>query len=149
MRKAVGTMSLRLTALCRSYTSEAHSLHSASAVQVALQRMQSRMSAPHLTLSKMYSAQASKGWPSRASGAHTQSAVRPTHTSAYAAQSAFGQAPESAQKIESMPWDAMAANAVSLIGNTGRDVEIKRLETGRTVGNVTLACTHKAGETTW
>ncbi|KAL3159683.1 hypothetical protein ABBQ38_010089 [Trebouxia sp. C0009 RCD-2024] len=48
-----------------------------------------------------------------------------------------------------MPWDPMAANAVSLIGNTGKDVEIKRLETGRVIGNLTLACTHKAGQTTW
>lgn len=51
--------------------------------------------------------------------------------------------------VQSMPWDPMAANAVSVIGNTGKDVEIKRLETGRVVGSVSLACTHKAGQTTW
>lgn len=64
----------------------------------------------------------------------------------YSAQAAVT---EDEYVVQSMPWDPMAANAVSLIGNTGRDVEVKRLETGRVVGSVTLACAHKAGQTTW
>lgn len=81
--------------------------------------------------------------------AQTQSAVRPTQTSAYAAQYGYDQATDDKYVVEKMEWNSMAANAVSLIGNTGKDVEIKRLETGRVVGNLTLACAHKAGQTTW
>lgn len=81
--------------------------------------------------------------------AQAQSAVRPTQTTAYAAQYGYDQATDDKYVVEKMEWNSMAANAVSLIGNTGKDVEIKRLETGRVVGNMTLACAHKAGQTTW
>ena len=85
--------------------------------------------------------------PARMFAAQTQSAVRPTQTSAYAAQ--YDQATDEMYVVEKMEWNSMAANAVSLIGHTGKDMEIKRLETGRVVGNLALACAHKAGQTTW
>lgn len=74
---------------------------------------------------------------------------RATQTRAYDAQYNNASVAENEYTVESMPWDPMAANAVSLIGNTGKDVEIKRLETGRVIGKLTLACAHKAGQTTW
>lgn len=145
MRKALGTMSLRLSALCAG-TGQGKLLHNLPASKNTL-----RHSEPRICTNKgiRFSAHASTGTPARMFAAQTQSAVRPTQTSAYAAQYGYDQAADETYVVEKMDWNSMAANAVSLIGNTGKDVEIKRLETGRVVGNLALACAHRAGQTTW
>ena len=82
--------------------------------------------------------------------AQAQTTARSTVAHAGGAQ--WGVAEESQAsdyKVASMPFDAMASNAISLIGFTGRDLQLKRLQSGRTVGTVTLAVNHKAGETSW
>ena len=82
--------------------------------------------------------------------AQAQTAARSTVAQAGGAQ--WGVAEESQvsdYKVASMPFDSMASNAISLIGYTGRDLELKRLQSGKTVGTVTLAVNHKAGETSW
>ena len=145
MRKALGTMSFRLSALCAG-TGQGKLLHNLPASEKTLRQLQPRICT---TKGIVFSAYASIGLPARMFAAQTQSAVRPTQTSAYAAQYGYDQATDDKYVVEKMEWNSMAANAVSLIGNTGKDVEIKRLETGRVVGNLTLACAHKAGQTTW
>jgi len=147
MRKALGTMSLRLSALCRGTgQGKLLQLHNIPASGNTLRHLQTRIC---MTKGTSFSALASTGRPARLFAAQTQSAVRPTQTSAFAAQYGYDQATDETYVVEKMEWNSMAANAVSLIGNTGKDVEIKRLETGRVVGNLALACAHKAGQTTW
>lgn len=82
--------------------------------------------------------------------AQAQSTSRdPTAHAAAAQWGAVAEAPVADTKIASMSFDQMAANAVSLIGFTGKDVELRHLQSGKTVGNFTLAVNHKAGETFW
>ena len=82
--------------------------------------------------------------------AQTQSATRDTAAHAGGGQWGNVDQPQASDyKVASMPFDSMASNAVSLIGFTGRDLELKRLQSGNTVGNLTLAVSHKAGETSW
>ena len=82
--------------------------------------------------------------------AQTQSTTRDTAAHAGGGQWGNVDQPQvSDYKVASMPFDSMASNAVSLIGFTGRDLELKRLQNGNTVGNLTLAVSHKAGETSW
>ena len=58
----------------------------------------------------------------------------------------FAQAPSSRQhssaggaQIPAVPWEARNANAVSLIGNLGRDPDVRYLESGATVANTSIA----------
>ena len=141
MRKLLGMMSLRLSALCVGSTSQARLFHGSSSA--GMQQLQCRQH----TIANRDCCTASQ--PARIFASQAQPAVRPTQTSAYAAQYGDDQTAEGQYVVEKMDYNSMAANAVSLIGNTGKEVEIKRLETGRTVGNLTLACAHRAGQTTW
>lgn len=116
----------------------------------AAKRVQAKLcSFPHDTNGLKFApslAQARRGF---AWGAQAQSTVRSTVARAGADSWGFDQGADSDYKVGSIPYDALASNAVSLIGFTGRDVEIKRLQTGNTVGTMPLAVNHKAGETTW
>ena len=146
MRKRLLTMSLRLSTPCRSPAGQTlQVMHRGAAGPCCLQPTRSLSSSVSAALPGSYST-ASERSLSTLTAPKSQ---RAWQMRAYAAQRGYAQATEEDYTIQTMPWDAMAANAVSLIGNTGKDVEIKRLETGRIVGNLTLACPHKAGQTTW
>lgn len=47
-------------------------------------------------------------------------------------------------EIRSRPWNPLIANAISLVGNVGVDVELKFLESGSVVGKTRLAMNEKA-----
>lgn len=143
MRK-LGMMSLRLSALCVGSTSQARLFHGSSTA--GMQQLQCRQ---RMIANRDCCTHSNAGLPARLFASQAQPAVRPTQTSAHAAQYGYDQTAEGQYVVEKMEYNSMAANAVSLIGNTGKEVEIKRLETGRTVGNLTLACAHRAGQTTW
>ena len=147
MRKAL-VMSVRLSASCRSHARPAQALQSVPAWAAGPRLLPSpgSMCSDSTVISYGRFVASSAGG---VLGPLAHKAQRATQTRAYSPQYNNAAVTEEEYTVQSMPWDPMAANAVSLIGNTGRDVEIKRLETGRVVGMVTLACTHKAGQTTW
>ena len=47
-------------------------------------------------------------------------------------------------EIRSRPWNPLIANAISLVGNVGVDVELRFLESGSVVGKTRLAMHEKA-----
>ena len=47
-------------------------------------------------------------------------------------------------EIRSRPWNPLIANAISLVGNVGADVELRFLESGSVVGKTRLAMNEKA-----
>lgn len=145
MRRAVTMMCFRLSASCTSPGGQAQALHSKPTWAAGLRVLPPRGSVCCDGTANLYSKSGSGGLR----GSPAQKSQRATQTRAYDAQYNNAAVAEHEYTVQSMPWDPMAANAVSLIGNTGKDVEIKRLETGRVIGNLTLACTHKAGQTTW
>ena len=144
MRKAFKMMSVRVSASCRGHVGRVQALHSMPAVAAGLRLLPPKGSLCSDSTASLYGKFLSGGEHG------LLKARQATQAKAYAAQyNAPAAVMEDDYTVQSMTWDPMAANAVSVIGNTGRDVEIKRLETGNIVGSVTLACTHKAGQTTW
>ena len=143
MRKALKMMSVRLSASCQGHVGGAQAPQSMPAVAAGLRRLPPRGSLCSDSTADLYGKFAYGGERG------LLKARRATQARAYAAQYNTPADMEDDYTVQSMPWDPMAANAVSVIGNTGKDVEIKRLETGKVVGSVPLACAHKAGQTTW
>lgn len=143
MRRVLGTMTSNMRFLSDVTVGQARSLHSPASLATRPQLQLPRPRAACRDLHAQSTATLLRGIHAAAASA------RQVQTHAFTAQYGSDQATNAAYDVRSMPWDPMAANAVSLIGNTGKNVEIKRLETGNIVGNVTLACNHKAGETTW
>ena len=146
MRKALVSMAMRLGAVCDLTTGQASLLH-ASAGETLPSRARTVHARARAYLSRDLSAQSSTSAARKASAASLS--ARPTRTLAYAAPYGLDQEAAVGYEVKTIPWDHLAANAVSLIGNTGNDVEVKHLQTGTIIGNVRLACSHKAGETTW
>lgn len=144
MRKAFKMIFVRVSASCRGHVGRAQALQSVPAKAAGVRLLPPRGSLCCDRVPNLYGSLVSGGEHG------LLNARRATQARAYAAQyNAQAAVMEDEYTVQSMPWDPMAANAVSVIGNTGKDVEIKRLETGRIVGSVSLACTHKAGQTTW
>lgn len=148
MRKKFMMLSLQLSATCKGHAGPAQITHSMPAGVAALQRVHLRRTlcySPPAALHQKLGVGSERGTLT----AVALKAQRATQTRSYASQYGEAQSTHEGFTVPTMRWDSMAANAVSLIGNTGKDVEVKRLETGRVVGNLTLACSHKAGQTTW
>ena len=146
MRKAVANMAMRLGAVCDLTTGQASLLH-ASATDSLPSRARNVHARARAYLGRDLSAQSSTSAARKASAASVP--ARLTRTLAYSAQYGLDQEAAVGYEVKTIPWDHLAANAVSLIGNTGNEVEVKHLQTGTIIGNVRLACSHKAGETTW
>ena len=148
MRKSLMMLSLQLSATCKGHAGQTQVVHSMPAGAAALQRLHSRRkisSSVHVALHDKRGVGIERG----ILAADALTSQRTTQTRSYASQYGDARPTDESFTVPTMTWDSMAANAVSLIGNTGKDVEVKRLETGRVVGNMTLACSHKAGQTTW
>ena len=144
MRKAFKMMSVRLSASCQGHVGRAQDFQSMPAVAAGLRLLPPRGSLCSDGTADLY------GKFGYGGERVLMKARRATQARAYAAQyNAPAADMEDDYTVQSMPWDPMAANAVSVIGRTGKDVEVRRLETGKVVGSVTLACAHKAGQTTW